>query len=577
MKQSIIYLLLLLLISIPFKAYSAPTKGNDNLRIIECKELYNNRKYVEVRDKSKELIEISKQSGNTYSEICGMCYYLLSRVYMGYNEDYTTEVDTLLSIIEQIEDTPENYNLFTLYNKTLSLYYQLVMIDYTQAANYAFKALEYARKDEDIRDEVDVLCSLASIYFSKNDSTGISYTNEAYAKSKDINYLPGLYRASVNVSNFLFNRREFEKSLVYLEEAVEIAKNLNYIVEMQYIESFFGDIYHNLGNYSKAEEYYKKAIINRSETSNYDKLYARLCYAQFLFERERYSQSLTLYLESEKISQAYNIPIFNRAIYLYISNCYSAAGQYKDALEYYKKYDEAKEREFNTEKEKEFSILDLKYRVAQEKEKNALLELEALRQNRNMTLLFSVIFIVIILAAFLFILYRRSQHRYKEIVRTQLENLDNERRLKQQLELLQQQFTDVAEKSTFKYNGSSLSEEKACDLFNQIEHLMQSEKIYRKTDLTIEKLATMLNTNRSYLSQVINETTHKSYSTYINDYRIKDAMEMLSDANNDEPIKAIAITIGFASPSNFYTIFKNKVGISPVDFRKNAQIISKSQ
>ena len=104
---------------------------------------------------------------------------------------------------------------------------------------------------------------------------------------------------------------------------------------------------------------------------------------------------------------------------------------------------------------------------------------------------------------------------------------------------------------------------------------MKNEKVFRDADLTIEKLAQMLNTNRSYLSQVINESSGLSYSAYINNYRIKEAIELLSNPANDEPIKAIAISIGYNSLSNFFTIFKNKVGMSPSAYRENVQLLKK--
>ncbi|MBP3350214.1 MAG: helix-turn-helix transcriptional regulator, partial [Bacteroidaceae bacterium] len=113
------------------------------------------------------------------------------------------------------------------------------------------------------------------------------------------------------------------------------------------------------------------------------------------------------------------------------------------------------------------------------------------------------------------------------------------------------------------------------DLFEGLENLMKNEKVFRDADLTIEKLAQMLNTNRSYLSQVINESSGLSYSAYINNYRIKEAIELLSDSANNEPIKAIAISIGYNSLSNFFTIFKNKVGMSPSAYRENVQLLKK--
>ena len=173
-------------------------------------------------------------------------------------------------------------------------------------------------------------------------------------------------------------------------------------------------------------------------------------------------------------------------------------------------------------------------------------------------------------------------------MQSHLENLENERKLKAQLEQFNEYLNNDAEaqpddasnlpsqEENAKYTRSALSEEKSRDLFERLESLMKNDKIYRDAELTIDKLAQILNTNRSYLSQVINEVSGLSYSTYINNYRIKEAIELLSNSDNDEPIKSIAISIGFNSPSNFFTIFKNKVGMSPSVYRENVQKINKN-
>ena len=70
---------------------------------------------------------------------------------------------------------------------------------------------------------------------------------------------------------------------------------------------------------------------------------------------------------------------------------------------------------------------------------------------------------------------------------------------------------------------------------------------------------------------MINEQSGKSYSDYINNYRINEAVEILSDPQNEEQIKTISYNIGFASPQTFYALFKSKIGISPSIYRSNAK------
>lgn len=578
------YIITLLLIIFPLQILA-----QSDIRIQECKELFANRKYKEAKQKAEELISIAHKSDNHNLELIGTSLHLLATVSIGDNIDYSDKVNFLSTNLPRLDDTPNNYDAIILTNKSLGLYYQLITQDFPQAANHDFKALEYSRKAKDTRSEIDMLCNLSSLYFQKNDSTGISYTSEAYAKAKQDKYMPGLYRASVNISNYLFNQRRFKEALTYLKEGELIASDLNYVIEMQYLYSFLGDIYAALNNPIEAENNYKKSIIDLPQTSSYDKIYARLCYSIFLIQQKRYQESINHLNETRKLSKEWKVTTFEKEIALNLSYAYERLGEYNKALSEYKLFDSIKEIQLNTEKEKEFSILDLKYKVTEEKRKNAQQEVELLRKNKNLITLWFVIAFVIICAIFIYYLYRKTQIRYKQIVQTHLENLENERKLRTQLEQFHQQSnkptrnesTKISSeieqsKETSKYTRSALSEQKSHDLLNQLEKLMIEDKIYHDPELTIDKLAAILNTNRTYLSQVINESSKLSYSSFINNYRIKEAVELLSDINNTEPIKSISYSIGFNSPSNFFTLFKNKIGVSPSVFRENVQKLSKT-
>mgnify|MGYP000034235693 FL=1 len=51
---------------------------------------------------------------------------------------------------------------------------------------------------------------------------------------------------------------------------------------------------------------------------------------------------------------------------------------------------------------------------------------------------------------------------------------------------------------------------------------MQEDAVYKENFLTKERVADLLGTNRTYLSQVINEQTQQNFTQYINNYRINE-------------------------------------------------------
>ncbi len=107
-----------------------------------------------------------------------------------------------------------------------------------------------------------------------------------------------------------------------------------------------------------------------------------------------------------------------------------------------------------------------------------------------------------------------------------------------------------------------------------LEKLLEENKIFTDSELRITDLASLMGTNRTYISRIIQEDFHTNFNDLINRYRVKYAKElMLEIKNNYLTLNEIAIASGFSSTSTFYRVFNNYEKISPGKFRK---IISKS-
>ncbi len=62
---------------------------------------------------------------------------------------------------------------------------------------------------------------------------------------------------------------------------------------------------------------------------------------------------------------------------------------------------------------------------------------------------------------------------------------------------------------------------------------------------------------------------------YIGKYRIEEATRIISDTENDVPLKQLADELGFNSVSVFYKTFSKETGLTPGIFRKEAGKASK--
>ncbi|WP_312355471.1 helix-turn-helix domain-containing protein [Empedobacter sp.] len=109
---------------------------------------------------------------------------------------------------------------------------------------------------------------------------------------------------------------------------------------------------------------------------------------------------------------------------------------------------------------------------------------------------------------------------------------------------------------------------------NQIESLkdfMVKNEPYLDSSLTIQNLAEQLNMPVKDLSALINLYMDKHFFDFVNEYRIKKAIQILKDCTQKElTVLEILYQVGFNSKSSFNTSFKKYTGKTPTDYRKEA-------
>ena len=102
----------------------------------------------------------------------------------------------------------------------------------------------------------------------------------------------------------------------------------------------------------------------------------------------------------------------------------------------------------------------------------------------------------------------------------------------------------------------------------ELDKLMTDDKMFKNSDVRISDLVTILGTNRTYLSQIINEEKKMNFCEWINSYRAEYAKSILEDASFvDLTIIEISEMSGFSSRSVFYRVFKDTYGVSPGNYR----------
>ena len=104
-------------------------------------------------------------------------------------------------------------------------------------------------------------------------------------------------------------------------------------------------------------------------------------------------------------------------------------------------------------------------------------------------------------------------------------------------------------------------------LAEEITDKMKQEAWYKNPALTLNDLATELNTNTRTISQAINKGTGLNFNDFCNQFRVEAVVrELEKQVHESHTLLGIAFSCGFNSKSTFNRAFKKFKGTSPKDY-----------
>lgn len=121
-----------------------------------------------------------------------------------------------------------------------------------------------------------------------------------------------------------------------------------------------------------------------------------------------------------------------------------------------------------------------------------------------------------------------------------------------------------------KYARQNIDDRMQDDYLANLNTYMDQQKPYLNESITIKDLADDLDIPAHHLSIVINSRLGKNFYTFINEYRIREAISILNDPDNaGASVIAVAFRSGFNSKSTFNSVFKKITGQTPSEYRKS--------
>ncbi len=119
-----------------------------------------------------------------------------------------------------------------------------------------------------------------------------------------------------------------------------------------------------------------------------------------------------------------------------------------------------------------------------------------------------------------------------------------------------------------KYNAKKIDKPEVDLLIKRLDILMKEKELYKNTNVKLLSVAKEINITQHKLSQLLNDNIGKSFSSFLNDYRVEESKRLLKEKSKFT-LESIGFEAGFSSKSSFYATFKKVVGKTPAQYQKD--------
>ena len=110
------------------------------------------------------------------------------------------------------------------------------------------------------------------------------------------------------------------------------------------------------------------------------------------------------------------------------------------------------------------------------------------------------------------------------------------------------------------------SEEDVPQLMQYINDVMESQKLYKNSELKLSDLANAVGSNRRAVSDCINSQVGCSFNQYVNTFRTEHAKRIIRQYP-DRKLSDIYVESGFANETSFFRTFKALTGMTPKEWK----------
>jgi len=488
---------------------------------------------------------------------------------------------------------------------------------------YINEAISEANKNNNIELLPEIYRIFGIIkYFSNELDSSLFYYQKSKTIALELNDELAIASANVNIGGIFFETNEFQKALssffialeifnqkgvkeneaitynnigliyrqlnkpdsalFYFNNSLQLKKDLKNdlgqaytLINMAIVE------YKSKKDNAKANRYFDTALdillVNRDSIS-ISVLYNE--FGNFCFYKNDISQAKKSYLESLKYSQKVQSYKNQKSSFQMLYKIALIEKEESNALIFYKKYIDCKDTIENNKIIKNLNELKLKYETEKNEQRISFLYEEQELKNEQIRLQQKVIaifiFFIVITLIFLFVIFMQNKKMKlanKDLTIRNLEVVKSEKQLieaKGELETIVENLESDKKHHFKKQYKLSIEEKQEQELLMKILDSFEKDNVFLDENLSVDELAKKIDTNKTYISHIINKNFKMNFSSFVNQYRVKRARILLSSKSyKNYTIETISQESGFKSITVFNKAFKKFTGLTPSNFIKN--------
>ncbi len=316
------------------------------------------------RHNSDDQIFVAAQLGNTF-DLMGK----LTEALQWYKQAQNTALQS-----------GETANLSNIHVNLGNLY--LKIGSFSKSLQHYQQALEIKRQKDDLPGLANVLLNL-SIYYLKtgNYEKTLEYQLQALDLRRRIGDKSLMAATLSSISITYRHLKNYPKAFEYNQQALDLAKELNNPAKIASYYNNLGVLYYTTGDLAKAKEAYLKSYeLKKDSPDNQSVLSSLHNLAEISIQQNRLKEAKSYLDRANSLLDGTQLYELTRSITKANADYYEKTGNYRKALDYYKRFWTISDSLSNVEKMSQLSELEIKYEV-REKEKH----IELLTRNNELT------------------------------------------------------------------------------------------------------------------------------------------------------------------------------------------------